>query len=140
VLDVKNDIGNMLQQFSFRKSIHSLAHVLAKIRPTPWEKVQTLFKYCPQENAAGVFCLDSRGQDAVIALGIYFLESGLQYEKEIVSYLLRLSRALPKAIWVDDDKPNKIDSMQRYFPVIPNHYVFLFLFQKCQLLKSFHSA
>ncbi|CAD7087007.1 unnamed protein product [Hermetia illucens] len=96
-------------RFSFQITVQSLARVLAKINPTPWEKVQTLFRYCPQENAAGVFCLDSRAQDAVIALGLYFLESGHQYENEIVPYLLRLAKSLPKAVWVDDAKHNKID-------------------------------
>ncbi|XP_055625261.1 phosphatidylinositol 4-kinase alpha isoform X4 [Toxorhynchites rutilus septentrionalis] len=102
-------LGN--DRFSFQKTVHCLARVLARIKPTPWDKVQTLFRYCPQENAAGVFCLDSRAQDAVIALGLYFLESGYQYEKEIIPYLLRLSKALPKAVWIDDVKPNKIDKI-----------------------------
>lgn len=131
-------VGN--DRFSFQNTVHCLARVLARIKPTPWDKVrgdfarsrkahknpsmifcflvffvlllkvQSLFRYCPQENAAGVFCLDSRAQDAVIALGLYFLESGYQYEKEIIPYLLRLSKALPRAVWIDDVKPNKIDS------------------------------
>ncbi|XP_029724207.2 phosphatidylinositol 4-kinase alpha isoform X2 [Aedes albopictus] len=102
-------LGN--DRFSFQKTVHCLARVLARIKPTPWDKVQTLFRYCPQENAAGVFCLDSRAQDAVIALGLYFLESGYQYEKEIIPYLLRLAKALPKAVWIDDVKLNKIDKI-----------------------------
>uniref|UniRef100_W4VRQ0 Phosphatidylinositol 4-kinase alpha n=1 Tax=Corethrella appendiculata TaxID=1370023 RepID=W4VRQ0_9DIPT len=105
-------VGNENHRFSFQKTIQSLARVLARIKPTPKEKVEVLFQYCPVENAAGVFCLDSRAQDAVIAIGLYFLESGFQYENEIIPYLLRLLRSLPRAVFIDDVlKPNKIDKI-----------------------------
>lgn len=58
--------------------------------------------------------MDIRAQEAVIALGLYFLESGCQHATKIVPYLLRLNEALPKAVWVDDSKPKKTDRMCIY--------------------------
>lgn len=69
----------------------------------------SLYRYCPQENTAGVFRLDFRAQEAVIALGLYFLESGCQHQKIIVAYLLRLNKALPRAVWIEDGKQQKSD-------------------------------
>ncbi|XP_030382082.1 phosphatidylinositol 4-kinase alpha isoform X1 [Scaptodrosophila lebanonensis] len=99
-------------KYTYQRTVLCLARVLAGIQPTPWEKVQTLFRYCPQENAAGVFCLDTRAQDAVIALGIYFLEGGCQHESQIVSYLLRLAKCLPKAVWIDDARSSKMERVR----------------------------
>lgn len=75
---------------------------------------QQLYKYCPQETeykSKITFCLDSQGQSAVIALGIYFLESEYQHEKIIIPYLLKLLKALPNASFPENEiKPNKVDS------------------------------
>lgn len=64
--------------------------------------MNSLYLHCPHENAAGVFCLDSKAQDSIIALGIYFLESGCQHDENIVPYFIKLAKALPKVVWVDD--------------------------------------
>lgn len=66
-------------------------------------QLQQLFRYCPQESSAGVFCIDSRAHEAVIALGLYFLESEYQYESLIVPYFIRLLKGLPKSIHKDED-------------------------------------
>jgi len=84
----------------FAKTVDHLARCLAAMKPTPWEKVQRLFDLCPQQSANGVFRLDERAQHAVVALGIYFLESGLQHKAHILPYLTLLFKSLLKSQWV----------------------------------------
>lgn len=79
-------------------------------------QLQQLFRYCPQESSAGVFCIDARAHEAVVALGLYFLESEYQNESLIVPYLIRLLKGLPKSIHKDDDPKvleKKIDSKHK---------------------------
>lgn len=56
---------------------------------------------CPIEDENGVFFIDQRGQDAVIGLGIYLLESGLQHIDNILPYLIRLLKGMSEAKWND---------------------------------------
>lgn len=60
-----------------------------------------------------MFCIDSRAHEAVVALGLYFLESDYQYEHLIVPYLIKLLRGLPKSIHKEEDLKvleKKVDS------------------------------
>ncbi|XP_969785.1 phosphatidylinositol 4-kinase alpha isoform X4 [Tribolium castaneum] len=93
----------------FHKTVQHLARSLACIKNTPWDKVKTLYDLCPIETTNGTVSLNSRQQDAVIALGIYFLESGLEHKDTILPYLLKLAKALGKATWLDEIKQNPSD-------------------------------
>ncbi|XP_018572269.1 phosphatidylinositol 4-kinase alpha isoform X2 [Anoplophora glabripennis] len=93
----------------FHKTVQHLARSLGNIKNTPWEKVQTLYSLCPSDVQNGTLLINCRQQDAVIALGIYFLESGLQHKEKILPYLLRLAKLLEKAHWQDEIKFNPTD-------------------------------
>ena len=86
---------------------HKLARCLAKVPQTPWEKVERqLFSKCPQPSdgggASGTYILSSKNQDAVLSLGLYFLESGFLHCEKILDYLLGLTRALASASFPDE--------------------------------------
>lgn len=130
----------------FQKAIQSLARALAHLNPTPEDKVnedfkkknliciklicpsnfssyilqiQQLFKFCPQESSAGVFCIDTRAHESVVALGLYFLESEYQYENLIIPYLLRLLKGLPKSIHKEDEAKLIEKKTDSKFNIVP---------------------
>ncbi|XP_042899450.1 phosphatidylinositol 4-kinase alpha isoform X2 [Parasteatoda tepidariorum] len=96
------------KEFYFN-AVQLLARSLASLKPSPWEKVNHLMSMCPQESAQGIYKFDQRGQDAVFSLGIYFLQSGCQYQDAIVPYFMKLLRGLAKAIWVDEARIHDTD-------------------------------
>ncbi|KAB7502620.1 Phosphatidylinositol 4-kinase alpha [Armadillidium nasatum] len=93
----------------FSRTVLQLGRTLAKLDPTPLPQVEKLLSLCPSESHNGVFVINQRGQDAVIALGVYLLESNLQHQKLILGYFLRLLRGLPKAIWTDEKQITSYD-------------------------------
>ncbi|XP_068099081.1 phosphatidylinositol 4-kinase alpha isoform X2 [Hyperolius riggenbachi] len=87
-------------------TVLSLARSLAVQRPAALEKVQKLLCMCPVD-FHGVFQLDERRRDALIALGIFLVESELQHKEHIVPYLLRLLKGLPKVLWIEESTARK---------------------------------
>ncbi|XP_053135266.1 phosphatidylinositol 4-kinase alpha isoform X2 [Hemicordylus capensis] len=87
-------------------TVLSLARSLAVQRPAPLEKVQKLLCMCPVD-IHGIFQLDERRRDAVLALGIFLIESDLQHKDTLVPYLLRLLRGLSKVQWIEESNSRK---------------------------------
>lgn len=92
------------ERSAFRHGLMELSRCLARLQPTPWPKVAKVMAACPTELSRGVFRIDQRGQDAVMSLCVYLVESGFQHRERIVPYLMKLLRGLLKASFVEEVK------------------------------------
>ncbi|XP_041971459.1 phosphatidylinositol 4-kinase alpha isoform X3 [Aricia agestis] len=79
----------------FKQTVQHLARCLSCINPTPWEKVNTLFMLCPQASSSLV--VNPKSQEASIALGLYFLQSGLQHQDKLLPYFIKILKCLTNA-------------------------------------------
>ncbi|XP_063368926.1 phosphatidylinositol 4-kinase alpha isoform X2 [Cydia amplana] len=79
----------------FKQTVQHLARCLSNIQPTPWEKVNTLFMLCPQ--ASSTLVVTTRSMEACIALGLYYLQSGMQHQDKLHPYFLKVLKCLTTA-------------------------------------------
>ncbi|XP_078336365.1 phosphatidylinositol 4-kinase alpha-like [Crassostrea virginica] len=96
----------------FAKILRQFARASAAINPAPADKVARLLSLCPKETN-GCLSFDQRGQDAVISLGIFLLESNLQKKEQISPYLLKVLKCLPTSRWIGKHKPGKGHALPR---------------------------
>lgn len=66
---------------------------------------------CPQ--VSGIAHITPRSQEATIALGIYFLQSGLQHRDKLLPYFLKLLKCLPTAQW-EEPTCNIVSTDRKY--------------------------
>ena len=94
-----------------------LARCLAKVPATPWDKVNfQLMAKCP-ELGTGPLNLNNSNQEAILALGVYFLESGFKHEDKILPYLLGTVKSLATANFPDElplDKSSKLPPAENF--------------------------
>lgn len=81
-------------------------------------------RLCPARplSPADVFVFDQRGLDAVLALGLFELQSGLQYKDKVLPYLIDVLKGIPSARWL-----NSRGLAQTPKTPMPGDFVFCFV-------------
>ena len=94
-----------------------LARCLAKVAATPWDKVNfQLMSKCP-ELGAGPLSLTNKNQEAILALGVYYLESGFKHGDNILPYLLGTVKSMVTANFPDElplDRSSKLPPAENF--------------------------
>uniref|UniRef100_A0A8D2MXX2 1-phosphatidylinositol 4-kinase n=1 Tax=Zonotrichia albicollis TaxID=44394 RepID=A0A8D2MXX2_ZONAL len=91
---------------ALQTSSNLVSNLVPLFFPSAVFQVQKLLCMCPVD-FHGIFQLDERRRDAVIALGIFLVESDLQHKDHVVPYLLRLLKGLPKVQWIEESNARK---------------------------------
>lgn len=65
----------------------------------------------PMPDDSGIFSLDHRAFDVIVAIGVYVCESGFQQIRVVLPYLLDLIRGLHTCILLDEIKVHESDRM-----------------------------
>ncbi|KXJ09268.1 Phosphatidylinositol 4-kinase alpha [Exaiptasia diaphana] len=88
---------------SSAETLRHLACSLAALNPAPWPKVKKMSRLCPgrPKTPTDYYTLDQRSQEAILALGLYELQSNLQYKSKIMPYLIDVLKNLPAAKWIE---------------------------------------
>ena len=95
-------------ELTYHDCLLDLARSLAKMSPSPADKINKLLVKCKQVTTENLLKIDAHALYSLAALGFYYLESNLQHGDKIFPYLLALLRKIPVAISVNAIKENKL--------------------------------
>ena len=115
----------------YRATIFALARSLSQIPRVEWALVRDpLFSSCPRppKDAADGWVLSERQQDAVLALGVFFLESGGQCRDEVLPYLLKLNAALFGATVQERREARESESVRTWTSSLQSQVLIFHLF------------
>lgn len=111
----------------FHQAVQRIARSLASINSATDEQVRVscrrfcallltcahqfeqLWSLRPKPDASGIFALDHRAFDVIVAIGIYVCESGFQKTSIVLPYLMELLNGLHTCVLRDEIKVHESD-------------------------------